>query len=144
MVSDLAHALAVLLVVGAAVIVGSTVYMGARAVRFWRRLRTSVPRRFGVPGRFARPVAPRRHVKGVTMSTLTDVTWWANQRDRHSMWRAVSSAERAVSGAKSAGVPIGDLATVTREIRAAARIVDAGLCAGRRGPDLLRQARDLT
>jgi hypothetical protein len=138
MVSDLAHAVALLLLIGVVVVAGSAFYAGVRAVRFWRRVRVSVP------ARATQWVAARGRANGVAVSTLTDATWWANQRDRHRMWRSVSAADRAVSSARSAGVPIGDLRTVTREIRAAARVVDAGLSAGRRTPELLRQSRELT
>jgi Flp pilus assembly protein protease CpaA len=66
-----------------------------RAVRFYRRLR-------------------RRAL------VLTDAGWWANQRDRRRLWRAVAGAEQAVAAAAAAGVPTGDLASVVRRLRAAA------------------------
>ena len=46
------------------------------------------------------------------------------------MWRAVSGAERAVRAARSAGAPTGDLRVLVRQLRAAARSVDAALRAG--------------
>src|SRR4051812_40465492 len=123
MLSDLAYAVGVLLLVGVVVIVGSAVYMGVRAVRWCRRLvHTALP---------TRP------------ATLTDATWWANQRDRRRLWRSVTSAERAVRAAGAAGVPTGDLPGIARELRTAAVAVDVGLRAGRTA-ELRRQVAELT
>ena len=69
-------------------------------------------------------------------STLGSPSWWALQRDRQRMWRAVTSAQRAVGAAGRAGAPVGDLPAVTRQLVSAARTVDAALraSAGARGP----------
>jgi hypothetical protein len=85
-----------------------------RVVRFARRLR----RRAGV---------------------LADAGWWVNQRDRRRMWRAVTGAEQAVAAANGAGVPTGDLTSVTRRLRVTARTLDAGLAAPRRSDAVLAQ-----
>jgi hypothetical protein len=77
-------------------------------------------------------------------AVITDVRWWANQRDRRRMWHAIATADRAVASARSAGVPTGDLRSVVRQLRQAAKVVDAGLAACRRNPQLLRQAAALS
>lgn len=95
--------------------------------------------------RFARRC--RQLVTGVRSelaTSATDPDWWANQRDRRSLWRAVVRAERAVAAARAAGIPTGDLGSVIRQLRTAAAAVDVGLRSGRRAPELRRQARQLT
>jgi hypothetical protein len=61
---------------------------------------------------------------------VTDVKWWAAQQQRHGMWRAVSTAERAVRAAHAAGAPTGDLVALVNQLRTTARSVDAALRAG--------------
>ena len=73
-----------------------------------------------------------------------NASWWANQRDRRRMWRAIAGAERAVAAARSAGAPTGDLPSVLRQVRHAATAVDAGLALPRRSAAVLRQAAALT
>lgn len=98
----------------ALVLVVAAGFTAIRVARFVRRLR----RRAGV---------------------LADAGWWANQRDRRRLWRAVHGAEQAVTAAAEAGVPTGDLAGVTRRLRATARTLDAGLAAPRRSDAVLGQ-----
>ena len=73
-----------------------------------------------------------------------DPAWWLNQRDRRRLWRSVAGAEQAVHAAKAAGVPTGDLAFVSRQLRSTAGSVDAGLRTSRRSPALQQQVADLT
>jgi hypothetical protein len=61
---------------------------------------------------------------------VSDPRWWLTQRDRHRMWRAVSSAEKAVQAAVSADAPVGDLPFLVRRLDKAARSVDAVVRAG--------------
>jgi hypothetical protein len=63
----------------------------------------------------------------VASSPVVDRRWWLAQRRRHQVWRAVSGAERAVRAAESAGAPTGDLRHLVRQLRHAARSVDAAL-----------------
>jgi hypothetical protein len=102
----------------AVAVVAVAVVATVRAVRTYRRLR-------------------RRVV------LLTEPGWWANQRDRRRLWRAVTAAEHAVSAAVAAGVPTGDLASVARRLRAAARTLDAGLASSRRSGAVLGQVQAL-
>lgn len=76
-------------------------------------------------------------------TAVTDPGWWLSQWDRRRLWRSVVNAERSVRHAKAAGVPTGDLASVTRQLRKAAAVVDAGLRSGRPSRDLQRQANEL-
>jgi hypothetical protein len=73
-------------------------------------------------------------------AVVTDARWWTNLRDRRRMWHSIAAADRAVSAARAAGVPTGDLPSVVRQLRSAATVVDAGLAAPRRSPELLLQA----
>jgi hypothetical protein len=59
--------------------------------------------------------------------TLGSAGWWAMEHRRHRMWRAVTSAEQAVSLARRAGAPVGDLPALAQRLHAAARGVDAVL-----------------
>jgi len=118
------------LLVAVAVVVAVLMVRGAlRAVRAVRRMRRHVL------------VAFDRARRGDTV--VVDARWWANQRDRRRLWRSIATADRAVTAACSAGVPTGDLRSVVRQLRAAAAVVDAGLAAPRRSPELLRQAEAL-
>lgn len=92
-----------------------------RRLRRWRHLRAAVPwAARGASGLVA----------VVASSPVTDRHWWSAQQQRHGMWRAVSSAERAFRAARSAGAPTGDLRVLSHQLRGAARSVDAALRAG--------------
>jgi hypothetical protein len=130
-VVDVAAALVVTFAVAGAV----GVWMTARAARRrWRRWRSAMT--------LARQVrqAPAA-LAAVAALPVTDVDWWLGQRDRHRMWRAVSSAERAVAAAKQADAPLGDLVVLTRQLRSTARSTDALVRAG--GRDSRRQVDDV-
>lgn len=115
-----------LLVAAAVVVAVLLVRSTVRTVRAVRRLRL---RSLGVLERVRRGEA-----------VVTDPGWWANQRDRRRMWRSIGAADRAVAAAVAAGVPTGDLRSVVRQLRTAARHVDAGLASPHRSPQLQRQA----
>ena len=118
-----------LLVAVAAVVVVLMVRTALRTVRAARRMRRQVLDSW------------QRANRGETF--VTDVRWWSNQRDRRRLWRAVAAADRAVSAARSAGVPTGDLPSVVRQLRRAASALDAGLSARQHSPELTRQAQAL-
>ena len=75
-------------------------------------------------------------------ATVGSFGWWVAQRDRHRMWRAVSAADHAVGIAKRAGVPVGDLPTLARELVTAARGVDAVLRVSARSDSMMSEARN--
>src|SRR3954451_17434372 len=119
---------AVVFLVGTVAVV-TAAWMAVRAarrrLRRWRHLRATVPWvARGAAGAFA----------VVASSPVADRHWWTTQHERHRMWRAVSGAERAVRAARSAGAPTGDLRTVVRQLRTAARSVDAALRTDSTGP----------
>ena len=78
-------------------------------------------------------------VRAAAVATLASPAWWAVQRDRHRMWRVVSSAEHAVVVAQQAGAPVGDLPALSRQLTAAAGGVDAVLRASARSSSLRRE-----
>lgn len=134
--TDAEHLAVLLAAVTFLAIVGMSGVAVVRLRRRWRRRRslraldlTRLP--------LSAPVA---RVTGVVVSSIGSPSWWLVQRDRHSMWRAVSSARRAVSVAAGAGAPLGDLPGLTRQLERAARGVDAALRAGGRDPRLGRDA----
>ncbi len=86
----------------------------------------------------SRPGLPA--VRATAVATLASPAWWAAQRDRHRMWRAVSSAQHAVAVAQRAGAPVGDLPALSRQLTAAAGGVDAVLRAGARSRSMRREA----
>ena len=63
----------------------------------------------------------------VTVATMTSPGWWTAQNRRHRLWRAVSSAEHAVTLARRSDAPVGDLPSLTTQLRSAAVGVDAVL-----------------
>jgi hypothetical protein len=70
----------------------------------------------------------------VASTTIGSPGWWVAQNCRHRMWRAVTSAEHAVSVAHRADVAVGDLPGLATRLRATADGVDAVLRAcGRQG-----------
>lgn len=117
--------LVAVVVVVAVLAVRSTV----RTVRVVRRMRR---RSLGVIGWLRRGE-----------SVVTDPGWWVNQRDRRRLWRSVAAADRAVAAAVAAGVPTGDLRSVVRQLRTAARHLDAGLASSQRSPQLQQQTKAL-
>ena len=74
----------------------------------------------------------------VAAATIGSPGWWAAQNRRHRMWKAVSSAERAIAVARRADVAVGDLPALTARLSAAARGLDSVLRAGARS-GLLRE-----
>lgn len=66
--------------------------------------------------------------------------WWASQRDRQRMWRAVSAAQNAVAIAQESGAPVGDLPALCRQLSTAAAGVDAVLRASAGDRSLRRDA----
>lgn len=120
------------------VTVVATTALAVRAVRRrYRRLRSRLSTR-GV-GTSSRPDLPA--VRAVAATTVGSAAWWASQRDRHRMWRAVSAAQHAVGVAQQSGAPVGDLPALCRQLSTAAAGVDAVLRASagerawRRDPD---------
>src|SRR3954451_15719841 len=77
------------------------------------------------------------------VGTLGSPGWWLIQNRRHQMWRAVSSAQHAVSVARGADVAVGDLPALASQLNAAASGVDAVLRAsGRHGSLRAEDRRD--
>lgn len=104
--------------------VATTTALAVRAVRRrYRRLRSRVGMR-GI-GTTARPDLPA--VRAVAAATVGSTAWWASQRDRQRMWRAVSAAQNAVSVAQQSGAPVGDLPALCRQLSTAAGGIDAVL-----------------
>jgi len=75
------------------------------------------------------------------MASIGSPGWWAVQNRRHRMWKSVTSAEHAVSVARRADVPVGDLPVLARRLRAAATGVDAVLRASSLQGSLRNQDR---
>lgn len=109
-------------------------------VRGVRRRYRAVRSQFGARGVESGSRAVLPAVGAAAVGTLASPTWWAVQRDRHQMWRAVSSAEHAVAVARGAGVPVGDLPALARQLTAAAGGVDALLRASARSSSQRREA----
>jgi hypothetical protein len=65
---------------------------------------------------------------------LPDRRWIAAARARQELWRAVSAAGHAVTAARQAGAPIGELDTLCRRLRHAAADADRALAVARRAP----------
>ncbi len=65
---------------------------------------------------------------------LPDRRWIAAARARQELWRAVSAADHAVTAARQAGAPIGELDTLCRRLRHAAADADRALSVARRAP----------
>lgn len=129
--SALAETVAVIGAVTVLVVI-STVAVGTTlAVRGVRRRYRRVRSRFASLD--AGPGSRLPAVRATAVATVGSPTWWVAQRDRHRMWRAVSSAQHAVAVAQRAGAPVGDLPTLTRQLSGAARGLDAVLRAGARG-----------
>lgn len=83
------------------------------------------------------PAIDRRRLASAGTSlatTLASARWWAAQQDRRRMWRAVSAANHAVTVARRAGAPVGDLPTLARQLETAARSADALARAAGRSP----------
>lgn len=109
------------------VTVVATTALAVRGVRRrYRRLRARMSMR-GV-GTTSRPDLPA--VRAAAAATVGSAAWWASQRDRQRMWRAVSGAQNAVAVAQEAGAPVGDLPALCRQLSSAAAGVDAVLRAG--------------
>ena len=65
---------------------------------------------------------------------LPDRRWIAAARARQELWRAISAADHAVTAARQAGAPIGELHTLSRRLRRAAANADRALSVARRAP----------
>lgn len=81
----------------------------------------------------------------VLSGRLAMPAWCSAQRDRLRLRRAVTSAGRAVTQARSAGVPVGDLWRLCTDLRHAATDVDRALAASAAAPSregTLRHRRD--
>jgi hypothetical protein len=100
-----------------------TVFALRAARRRYRVLRSRVRvRGLGTAGRTDLPA-----VRAAAAATVASTAWWATQRDRHEMWRAVSSAQHAVQVAQRSGAPVGDLPALCGQLAHAATRVDAVL-----------------
>jgi len=111
-----------LLFVGATGAVAYVVVRGARRRYHRVRARLAAARTTG-PG-----LVGLVHRSGsVAAGSLGSPGWWAMEHRRHRMWRAVTSAEQAVTVARQAGAPVGDLPVLAQRLHAAARGVDAVL-----------------
>lgn len=77
----------------------------------------------------------------VASASIGSPGWWLVQNRRHRMWRAVTSAEHAVSVARRADVTVGDLPSLVGRLRVAATGMDAVLCASGRQGSLRDQDR---
>ena len=129
------------LVIGAAAVVGlvfllvvivltaATTLMVRRVRRRWQALRRPVHLRPSGSRLSTRvPAIDRRRLAATGASlatTLASARWWATQRDRHRMWRAVTAAKHAVAVARRSGAPVGDLPALASRLEAAARSADA-------------------
>jgi hypothetical protein len=68
------------------------------------------------------------------VDTVASPRWWATQQARRRMWRAMAAARHAVTVARRASAPIGDLPALLRQLEVAARSADALARAGAHGP----------
>ena len=123
-----------------AVVTGVAVAVVVRGVR--RRYRASRQRLAA-----ARAVRPDVHhllrASGSTAAaSLGSPHWWAVQNRRHRMWRAVTSAQHAVTVARRTDVAVGDLPALADQLGAAARRVDSLLRASGRHGSIRREDRD--
>jgi hypothetical protein len=62
---------------------------------------------------------------------VPDRRWLAAARERRRLWLAVGAAERAVTAARQAGAPTGDLDGLCQRLREAAGAADRGLAVSR-------------
>src|SRR4051812_15373517 len=129
-VTGVATVVLVVFMIAGVVAVWSLVRASRRRYRRLRMMLTGLSRASSRSALLAG--AGARVVSGVAALPVADVSWWATQRDRHRMWRAVTAADRAVATAVAADAPVGDLAALTRRVRKTAASVDAALRAGGR------------
>jgi len=126
-----------LTVIGVGLLVVLTVGL-VRSARLYLRLRRRWRLAFSAAGRGRAPVVT---------AAATSSTWWVAQHERQRMWRAVTRAEQSVRAAVASGVPIGELQSLTRQLRAAAESIDTGLAPGsiigEPARDLRAQAREV-
>jgi ABC-type molybdate transport system permease subunit len=117
---------------------------GVLAVRAAQRRYRQLRRRLLVA-----PLTVGPRVLGYVVRTpATSPAWWGAQVDRRRLWRSVTAADRAVTAAKSAGAPLGDLPMLNRQLRRAAQAVDGALVAANRSRTpasaaVQRQVREL-
>ena len=109
----------------------STGVVAAVAVRGVRRRYRALQGRLRVgrvgtnqPGRILHALT------SIAVGTIGSPRWWVVQNRRHSMWRAVESADNAVRVADRSDVALGELPVLASQLRSAAEGVDAVLSAG--------------
>lgn len=113
-----------------AVATGIAAVVVVRRVR--RRYRSARARIRAFRGAQPNPAGLLRLVGSVASASIGSPGWWVAQNRRHRMWRAVTSAEDAVSVARQADVALGDLPALAVRLHTAARGVDAVMRAGGR------------
>src|SRR5436190_12110865 len=123
-----------IVVVGWLAMLAAVVFVTVRAVRRVFRAGRQWVHRAGMSGGVRRPEPGA--VRAVAAATVASPGWWVAQRDRQRMWRSVSSAEHAVRVAQRSGAPVGDMPSLTRQLRSAASGVDAVLRASARDRSL--------
>ena len=82
-----------------------------------------------------------RMAGSVASASIGSPGWWSAQNRRHRMWRAVTSAEHAVTVARQADAAVGDLPSLAGRLHTAARGVDAVLRASGRQGSIREQDR---
>ena len=107
----------------------TTVVIAAIVVRtaLRRRLRAVKIRLRGVQLETNRPNQTFGMSPVLVAGRLGSPGWWALHNRRYRMWRAVTSAENAVSVARRSDVAVGDLPMLSIQLRSAAGAVDAAL-----------------
>ena len=100
-----------------------------RSRRRWRVVRGLISRRSRGGPLSRRPAVNGRALAasalGLTTNTVASPRWWATQNARRQMWREVTAAKHAVTVARRAGAPVGDLPALVRQLEGAARSADA-------------------
>jgi hypothetical protein len=138
--STVGHAVVIVGVVSALLLLSMVAVTATFVVRVVRRRYRAVRSWLQPPGFRPMSRSDLPAARAAAATTLGSPAWWAVQRDRHRMWRAVSSAEHAVAVARGAGAPVGDLPILSRQLTSAAAGVDALLRASSRTRSLRREA----
>jgi hypothetical protein len=141
-----AELLAVVLAAGAVGLAAGLWWLRRRARRL-KRFGREMAARAGLAAAAAGAAGRRR----AWSLPLPDRRWLAAARERRQLWRAVSDAEHAVTTARRAGAPTGDLDGLCRRLREAAGHADRCLSVTRRqtepgaghGADVTAQVSDL-
>lgn len=140
LLTDVAAVAVLVLLLGVIVLVAAATMVVRRSRRRWRTLRRRLllrhPARPGVPTLLAGVDGRALAASGVraAATTVGSPRWWATQQARRCMWRDVTAARHAVSVARRAGAPVGDLPALARQLETAARSADALARAGARSP----------